>query len=185
MLARTAVVGLGAGLLLGDDDRRRVGGLDAGGRVQAGVDDDRDAQVPADVLGEHRGDDLAQPGLDDVLGELVRHRDQRGVAHHAVEPAEPDERALLGGDGVLEHAEGPLPDLGPLAVPAGIEGEAGFHGEVVTGGWAVQLGRRGTGLVGHALVPPGCAERTVFSSSHAEIRRLGMSVHTVVHSLCI
>ena len=175
---RPAVVGLGAGLLLRDRGWRDVG-LDAGGRVQAGVDDDRDPQVPTDVLGQHGGDDLAEPCLDDVLGELVRDRDQRGVADHAVQPTEPDERALLGGDGVLEDTESPFPDLGRLALGPGV------HGPEVLGWRAVQLGRGGTGLVGHALVPPGCAGRTVFSSSHAGTRRLAMAVHTVVHSLCI
>ena len=67
-----AVVGLGAGLLLGDDDGRR--GRPSRRRRSAsrlGSTTTAIRRSRPSVLGQDAGDDLAQPGLDDVLGELV------------------------------------------------------------------------------------------------------------------
>jgi hypothetical protein len=79
--------------------------------VEAGVHRDGDAHVAAELLGQDHRDDLAQPLLDHVLGELVGDGEQRRLADHPVEGAEPHERSLLRGDGVLEDGQRPLPDL--------------------------------------------------------------------------
>ncbi len=185
MLPGAAVVRLGAGLLLGDDDRRRIGGLDAGGGVQAGVDDDGDPQVPAECS------DSTAVMTWRSRASMTSLANWCGTEIRAVSPTTPSSRLSRMNArcwGVTVSSSTPRARSQTWAhspSPPASRVEAGVHGEVVTGGRAVQLGRRGTGLVGHALVPPGCAKRTVFSSSHAEIRRLGMSVHTVVHSLCI
>ena len=151
------------GRCLGDDDRRRRIGRRRRRRpsgVQAGVDDDRDAEVPAELLGEHRGDDLAQPGLEDVLGELV------GTASSAVSPTTPSSRLSRMNArcwGVTVSSSTPraaLPDLGPLTVPAGIEDEAGSTVSS-SPAWARPAGSSGHRSRRSRAGPSGVRQRTV------------------------
>src|SRR4051794_36371134 len=72
-----------------------VVGIGAG--VEAGIDHDREPDVLTELFGERGRDRPAEPRLDDVLGELVGHSEQRGVVDDGVEPAESDERQVLAG----------------------------------------------------------------------------------------
>jgi hypothetical protein len=87
-----------------------VGGR--GGVGQGGVDRHRQAHVAAELLAQGRGDPVAQPGLDDLLGEVVRHRDEHGVVDQADELGEGEEGALLDGDAVgVKDLEGGAPQV--------------------------------------------------------------------------
>ena len=87
--------------------------VERGGLGQRGVDGDGEAHVAAELAAQGRGDPVAQPGLDDVLGEVVRHGDQGGVVEQADELGERQERPLLHRDPVgVEDLEGRAPQLG-------------------------------------------------------------------------
>ena len=80
---------------------------------QRGVDGDGEPHVAAELAAQGGGDPVTQPGLDDVLGEVVRHGDQGGVVEQPDELRERQERPLLHRDPVgVEDLEGRAPQLG-------------------------------------------------------------------------
>src|SRR5690606_30066218 len=78
------------------------------------VDRDRDLDVADEGVRERRGDRLARPGLDELLGELARHRQQDRVVDDAERLRQPDEAELRARHltAVLEDVAGAGPALG-------------------------------------------------------------------------
>ena len=88
-------------------------GLGGGRLDERGVDRDGQAEVAAELGAQGRGDPVTQPGLDDVLGEVVRDGDERGVVEQADEPGEREEGPLLHRDPVgVQDLQGRPPELG-------------------------------------------------------------------------
>ena len=88
--------------------RRRLGVVE----VEGGVDRHGQAHVGSELGRQRPGDLVADPGLHDVLGEVVGHLDQGGSIEQAHEPRETEEGPLLCRDPVsVESREGVLPDL--------------------------------------------------------------------------
>ena len=118
-----AAVGIG-GLGVVEDGRggARTGLVDVGrsvcgGRVgravrQGLVDGHGQAHVVTELAAQGLGDAIAQPRLDDVLGEVVRNGDQGRLVEQPHESGQGEEGALLDGDPVgIERIEGGAPDL--------------------------------------------------------------------------
>ena len=80
----------------------REGGL---GLVQGRIDGDRDAHLTAQAISEGRGDQLADLGLEDVLGVVIGNRDQRGVIEDPVEASLIEESTLRPGERVAERLQ--------------------------------------------------------------------------------
>jgi hypothetical protein len=106
----------------------------------------------SELLGQRRGDHRPEALLDDVLGVLVGHREQRGLTHDAVERAEPHERALLRGDRVVDGLEGAQPDLRQRGRIGFVRPRDPLHAQMVADDLADQLAaqlERSGGLVRH------------------------------------
>jgi hypothetical protein len=83
---------------LGPGTPGRLGHVGAARRGRGVHDDgevDRDPEVPA----QRTADRLAEHALDRGLGELARRGEQRGAVDEAERPGQPQERALLRGEG--------------------------------------------------------------------------------------
>jgi hypothetical protein len=90
-----------------------VVGIGAG--VQAGIDDDRQPDVLAELLGEHAVITPRSRDSMNVLGELVGHREQGGVVDDRIESAEPDEGQVLLGSDPPSNSRAALSNTSPQA----------------------------------------------------------------------
>ena len=78
---------------LGREVRGRHGGRHRG--LRRGIDGDGELDVAAEFLGQGLGDQGPQPGLELLLDELVRGRDQGGIFHQPERPGEFQPGALM------------------------------------------------------------------------------------------
>ncbi len=80
-----------------------------------GVDGHREPDGRAVGVRERTGQRFADLLLDDVLGEVVRHGQQRGAVQEAERAGQPHERPLVGSDApVVQLRDGTFPDAGEV-----------------------------------------------------------------------
>ena len=141
------------------------------------LDGDRDPDLPAVGGRQRAGDDRAEPALEDLLGELVGGREQRGVLDQAERPGQVDPGPVLGDRAPSDRPRRPRGARPRRARAVARQPPVGAGRSVPEGRF--QGGRSGVRVLDRAVREPGRAV-----SSMGRVRDGSChDVHTVIHSL--